>query len=195
MISKMSSKMSSKILKIKTLDEEGNNGNILIDLNSKWLLNDRARMFKYFIGLESGFKKPNVNGNNELTLLEDNKITKSEFLLFLTFMRCGPAMFESIELSEEIMESLLMTTNQLGGCDELDDYINEIALKKISDKKKDEERKELMEHNPLCPEDNYHDEYTFKLTGLNHVPDGDEWQVTKPHNHLVWIRKKIEKSL
>ena len=46
-------------------------------------------------------------------------------------MRCGPAMFESIELSEEIMESLLMTTNQLGGCDELDDYINEIALKKI----------------------------------------------------------------
>ena len=100
-------------------------------------------MFKYFIGLESGFKKPNINVNNELTLLEDNKITKSEFLLFLTFMRCGPTMFESIELSEEIMKSLLMTTNQLGGCNELDDYINMIALKKISDKKKDEERIKL----------------------------------------------------
>ena len=187
----MSSKMSSKILKIKTLDQEGNNGNILIDLNSKWLSNDRARMFKkYFLGIDSGFKSPNVNKNNELTLLEDNQITKSEFLLFITFMRCGPAMFESIESSEEIMESLLMTTNQLGGCDELDNYINEIACKKISDKKKDKERIKLMKHNPLCPEDNYHDEYIFKLTGLLNVPDGDEWQVTKPYTHLVWIRKK-----
>ena len=123
--------MDINILKIKTFDEEGN---IFIDLNSKWLSNDRVRMFRYFIGLESGFKKPNVNDNNELTLLEDNKITKSAFLLFLTFMRCGPAMFESIESPEEIIPSLLMTTNQLGGCDELDDYINMIALKKISDK-------------------------------------------------------------
>ena len=179
--------MDTGILKIKTYFDSGC---ITILLNSKWLSNDRAKMFKYFLGLDSKFGPPKVNKNNELTFLEDCKIKKDEFLLFLTFMRCGAAMFESIEPSEKTIRSLLMTSNQIGGCDELDDYINEIACKKINEKKKNNEIEKLKEHNPLCPAENYHHEYIFKLYSQSSQPNGDEWEATKSLNHLFWCRKK-----
>ena len=59
-------------------------------------------------------------------------------------------------------------------------------------KKKDEERQKLKEHNPLCPEDDFHHEYIFKLTTINNERFGDEWEETKQNDHLIWIRKKKE---
>tara|TARA_B100000795_G_scaffold177030_1_gene133790 strand:- start:348 stop:563 length:216 start_codon:yes stop_codon:yes gene_type:complete len=56
-----------------------------------------------------------------------------------------------------------------------------------------EKRLRMKQENPLTPEDNYLGLFRFELHATGWQHDGT-WQSTTPMNHLLWWRKRVQKS-
>lgn len=145
-------------------------------------------ILKLFLGIESGpWEEPKVDEYGRLTFLKDFGIYRSSFIQCISFIRSGVIPFD-VDKKRKLSE----TFNILGGCKEYDNALRELFREE--------------HNNPLCPEDDTSNMYTWRTDyaipdvteseGYSPVSAVHRGSGFRPYEHitkgyLMWYRKLV----
>ena len=140
------------------------------------------------LGLREGFAPPEVDENGYMTFLKKFSIERNDFVDCLIFLRTGHI---------RRIGNLMNTFNILGGCNAFDAKCEQIRQEnKAVEMKQTEEaekRIRMKQENPLTPEENDLGLFRFELHSPSWNHDGT-WEVTSAIDHMLWWRKRVQKS-